>query len=76
MPVMGGTEAISALVRRYPRTDGRPLPYLVALTADATEGVEARCAMSGFHLTLTKPACVDVIGDTLLRTREFHQRRR
>ena len=64
MPLMGGTEAIATIVRRYPQP-GRVLPYLVALTADATEGVSARCAMAGFHLTLTKPADVSVLQRTL-----------
>ena len=32
-----------------------PTPLLVALTADTTRGVEARCAMAGFHAVLTKP---------------------
>jgi CheY-like chemotaxis protein len=56
MPVMGGTEAAAAILRSYPRPDGRPVPYLIALTADATDGVEARCAMAGFRMVLNKPA--------------------
>ena len=37
------------------------LPLLVALTADSTAGVQERCSMSGFHMTLTKPADISTL---------------
>ncbi|HEY9344588.1 MAG TPA: ATP-binding protein, partial [Inquilinus sp.] len=52
MPVMNGIEA--AKLYRFTALD-RPHVPIVALTADATPGVAARCAEAGMDACLTKP---------------------
>ncbi len=49
----------------HPHLTDKRLPYLVALTADATEGVDARCALAGFHQVLTKPCDVETLRGVL-----------
>lgn len=71
MPVMGGTEAAAHIVARYPQP-GRRLPYLVALTADTTDGVDARCTLAGFHRVLTKPADMDTVRAALEAMALYH----
>ncbi|WP_162146075.1 hybrid sensor histidine kinase/response regulator [Inquilinus limosus] len=52
MPVMNGIEATK--LHRFTAL-GRPRVPIIALTADATSGVAARCAEAGMDACLTKP---------------------
>jgi CheY-like chemotaxis protein len=55
-----------------PSAPGRRLPYLVALTADTTDGVDARCTLAGFHRVLTKPADMDAVRAALEAMASYH----
>eukprot|EP00294_Goniomonas_avonlea_P013301 CAMPEP_0114566150 /NCGR_PEP_ID=MMETSP0114-20121206/14727_1 /TAXON_ID=31324 /ORGANISM="Goniomonas sp, Strain m" /LENGTH=674 /DNA_ID=CAMNT_0001752519 /DNA_START=13 /DNA_END=2034 /DNA_ORIENTATION=- len=59
MPVMGGTQA-AALISQLPR-----VPYLVAITADATSGAQTRCESAGFHWFLLKPTTLDLVREAM-----------
>ena len=60
---------VCARARAHP---GKRLPYLAALTADATEGVEGRCALAGFHQVLNKPAGMEALQGALQAMAAFH----
>ncbi|MBI3156546.1 MAG: response regulator [Burkholderiales bacterium] len=65
MPVMDGYEAAAAIRRDPPRT-GAPLP-IVALTANAMPGDEARCRAAGMDGFLAKPYSFVQLREVLLR---------
>ncbi len=44
----------------------------MALTADTTDGVDARCTLAGFHRVLTKPADMDTVRAALEAMALFH----
>ncbi len=64
--------ALTHYTAPYRPVAGKRLPFLVALTADATEGVDARCALAGFHRVLTKPADVDALRGSLQAMAAYH----
>ena len=66
MPVMGGFEC-TAIIRDREQTTGRHLP-IIALTAHAMDGDEARCLQAGMDAYLSKP----IKGDALFELVERH----
>jgi hypothetical protein len=64
MPGLGGLD-VARRIRLAEAGNGR-LP-LVALTADAMKGTEARCLEAGMDGYLTKPIDLRVLADTLSR---------
>jgi two-component system, sensor histidine kinase and response regulator len=64
MPVMDGFEAAAEIRRR--ETGARRLP-IIALTADASAGVEERCTAAGMDIYLTKPVGRTHLGALLER---------
>jgi two-component system, sensor histidine kinase and response regulator len=65
MPVMDGFEATAA-IRRLPGGRGRRLP-IVALTANAMQGDDARCLDAGMDDFIGKPYSLEQMRKTLLR---------
>jgi two-component system, sensor histidine kinase and response regulator len=65
MPEMDGFEC-TALIRNREQMTGRHLP-IIALTAHALKGDEARCLASGMDAYLSKPIQADVLVDLVER---------
>lgn len=63
MPVMGGTECVASIVKR-----GGDVPYLVAITADATPGVKERCIAAGYDMFMSKPCTLGQLKEVLEHT--------
>lgn len=62
MPVMGGTTAAARI-----KVAGVNVPFLVAVTADASADAQDRCFSAGFDMFLPKPASFADIRKVLLR---------
>lgn len=71
MPVMDGLEAVTAL-RVLPEEWARKLP-VVALTAGALKGEEARCLAAGMTAFLTKPIAPEALLAVLRRYLPLHE---
>ena len=66
MPELDGYEA-TRIIRADERETGRPRTPIVALTANALEGDEARCLGAGMDAYLSKPFSLAALGETLSR---------
>jgi CheY-like chemotaxis protein/HPt (histidine-containing phosphotransfer) domain-containing protein len=66
MPVLDGF-ALAAAIRGEEVRDGLPPSGLVAVTADALNGEDARCYAAGFDGFLAKPVSLDALARTLGR---------
>jgi CheY-like chemotaxis protein/HPt (histidine-containing phosphotransfer) domain-containing protein/anti-sigma regulatory factor (Ser/Thr protein kinase) len=64
MPKMDGYELTAAIRREEPA--GRHIP-IIALTANALRGEDARCKSAGMDDYLSKPVLIDVLRETLAR---------
>jgi PAS domain S-box-containing protein len=60
MPVMDGYEA-SAEILKYCNKNKRPIPIIIALTADALDGNKRKCESSGMRCFLTKPITMETL---------------
>jgi PAS domain S-box-containing protein len=63
MPIMDGLRA-SERIREHEANTGRHTPIL-AVTANALEGVEERCLRAGMDAVLTKPINLKMLGEAL-----------
>jgi two-component system sensor histidine kinase/response regulator len=63
MPEMDGFEATAA-IREKERMTGRRLP-VIAMTAHAMKGDEARCLMAGMDGYISKPISAKTLFETL-----------
>lgn len=64
MPTMDGFEFVSRLREEF-AARGRPLPPLIACTADAADDQKQACLEAGFDGHLAKPVSADSVKDTL-----------
>ena len=66
MPIMDGYEATARIIDQA-RTAGKPLPRIIALTADATSTAKLRCQESGMVDHLLKPLDFDTLKEVVER---------
>ncbi len=70
MPGMDGLEAASQIRRAF---EGRPRPYIVALTANAQSSARAAYLEAGMDDYLSKPVDEEALISTLKRSAAFRQ---
>jgi len=66
MPVLDGF-ALAKAIRHEEAKRGLPRTALVAVTADAMKGKDARCYAAGMDGFVTKPVSIDALARTLVR---------
>lgn len=64
MPVMDGYEATAA-IRRWCQEQGKPVPVIIAFTADAYEEERLRCLEAGMADVMTKPLQLSRVREVL-----------
>jgi signal transduction histidine kinase/CheY-like chemotaxis protein len=66
MPLMDGLQATGE-IRNYYLTIGKPVPVIIALTADAMKEDEQRCIEAGMNDYMSKPLSMEKLRSMLLK---------